>query len=217
MQTQKQIAQEPSLWLGDFHPLVEQLGLVDGLVTLETVSASLQIKRVEDFKTLQEFLKNYQSQILLPLELPAIRDAFNHASHNELRELIAFDQKTAGEPLLKNFAEASQRVGESQLQRLRPLRDQRLVQRYIAAVESGEAHGWHTLVYGMTLAVYSLPLRQGMHRYAVETMRGFIHAAGRSLHFSELKAAKLLEELCNDAPVKIENLLSATVDYAELK
>lgn len=211
MQTQKQIAQEPSLWLGDLHPLVEQLGLVDGLVTLGTVSASLQIKPVENFRTLREFLKNYRAQILLPLELPAIRDAFNHASHNELRELVALDQKIAAEPLLNNFAEASRRVGQSQLQRLRPLRDSRFVQRYIAAVDAGEAHGWHTLIYGLTLAVYSLPLRQGMHRYAVETMRGFIHAAGRSLHFSETKAAKLLEELCTDAPEKIEALLREKV------
>lgn len=211
MQTQKQIAQEPSLWLGDFHPLVEQLGLVDGLVTLDTVSASLQIKPVEDFKTLREFLKNYHAQILLPLELPAIRDAFNHASHNEVRELVALDQTIADEPLLKNFAEASSRIGQSQLQRLRPLRDSRFVQRYLAAVENGEARGWHTLIYGMTLAVYSLPLRQGMHRYAIETMRGFIHAAGRSLHFSETKAAKLLEELCEGAPEKIESLLGQNV------
>ncbi len=217
MLTQKQIAQEPSLWLGDFHPLVEQLGLVDGLVTLGTVSASLQIKPVENFRTLREFLKNYHSQILLPLELPAIRDAFNHASHNELRELVALDQKIAAEPLLKNFTEASRRVGESQLQRLRPLRDQRFVQRYLAAVESGEAQGWHTLIYGVTLAVYSLPLRQGMHRYAIETMRGFIHAAGRSLHFSETKAATLLEELCEDAPAAIETLLVQTPDCADSK
>lgn len=208
MQTQKQIAQEPSLWLGDFHPLVEQLGSVDGLVTLGTVSASLQIKPVEDFRTLREFLKNYHAQVLLPLELPAIRDAFQHASHNELRELVALDQQIASEPLLNNFSKASRRIGASQLQRLRPLRDQRFVQRYLAAVENGEAHGWHTLIYGVTLAVYSLPLRQGMHRYAIETMRGFIHAAGRSLHFSETKAAKLLEELCEDAPQEIEGLLA---------
>jgi len=217
MQTQKQIAQEPSLWLGDLHPLVEQLGSVDGLVTLSSVSASLQIKPVENFRTLREFLKNYHAQILLPLELPAIRDAFNHASHNELRELVALDQKLAAEPLMNNFAEASRRVGQSQLQRLRPLRDSRFVQRYLAAVENGEAHGWHTLIYGMTLAVYSLPLRQGMHRYAVETMRGFIHAAGRSLHFSEAKAARLLEELCEDAPAAVETLLAQTADFADSK
>ena len=110
MQTQTQIAQEPSLWLGDLHPLVEQLGSVDGLLTLGTVSASLQIKPVENFRTLRDFLKNYHAQILLPLELPAIRDAFDHASHNELRELVALDQKIASEPLLKNFADASRRV-----------------------------------------------------------------------------------------------------------
>lgn len=205
------------MWLGDFHPLVEQLGLVDGLVTLGTVSASLQIKPVMDFKTLREFLSEYHSKILQPLELPAIRDAFNHASHHEVRELVALDQQIASEPLLKNFADASSRVGQSHLQRLRPLRDSRFVQRYIAAVEAGQARGWHTLVYGVTLAVYSLPLRQGMQRYAVETIRGFIHAAGRSLHFSETKAAKLLEELCADAPERIDALLGATADFAVSK
>ncbi len=57
--------------------------------------------------------------------------------------------------------------------------------RYLAAVESGEAHGWHTLVYGLTLAVYSLPLRQGLLGYAQQTTRGFIQAAARSLELSE--------------------------------
>jgi len=208
MLTQKRIAQEPSLWLGDLHPLVEQLGSVDGLVALSSVSASLKLKPVEDFATLRDFLENYRAHMLLPLELPAIQQAFNHASRNELRELVALDKEISVEPLLKNFSKASCRIGKSQLQRLRPLRDNRFVQRYLTAVEAGEAHGWHTLIYGLTLAVYSLPLRQGMQRYAVETMRGFIHAAGRSLHFSETKAQGLLEELCEDAPEKIESLLA---------
>jgi len=53
------------------------------------------------------------------------------------------------------------RVGQSQLKRFRSLRDHRLVQRYLKAVGEGRAHGWHTLVYGITLSVYSLPLIQG--------------------------------------------------------
>ena len=61
-----------------------------------------------------------------------------------------------------------------------PLRDERVVQRYLAAVESGEAHGWHTLVYGLTLVVYSLPLRQGLLGYAHQNHARF-HSRGGTL------------------------------------
>jgi len=82
------------------------------------------------------------------------------------------------------------------LQKLRPLRDERLLQRYLHAVETGEANGWHTLVYGLPLALYSLPLRQGLLGYAQQTMRGFIHAAARSLKLTEADCGALFEELC---------------------
>ena len=38
-----------------------------------------------------------------------------------------------------------------------------------------EANAWHTLVYGVTLALYSIPLRQGLLGYGYQTMRGFIY------------------------------------------
>jgi len=194
--------------LGDLHPLVEQLGSVDGLFTLAGASDSLQLGHVDNLPALRVFLQNYHARILRPLEMPAIRQAFFHASRNELRELIAFDQQLAAEPILQNFASASRRVGQAQLQRLRPLRDQRLVQRYLAAVEQGGAHGWHTLVYGMTLAVYSLPLRQGLLGYAHQTTRGFIQSASRSLRLSKASSRTLFEELCADLPAAVESLLA---------
>jgi len=85
--------------------------------------------------------------------------------------LILLDLLLAGEPQLQDFAAPSRRVGQSQLQKLRPLRDQRMVQRYLQAVDGGQANAWHTLVYGLTLAVYSLPLRQGLLGYAHQTTR----------------------------------------------
>jgi hypothetical protein len=56
-----------------------------------------------------------------------------------------------------------------------------VVQRYLHAVESDQADGWHTLVYGLTMAVYSLPLRQGLLGYAHQTTRGFIYSGARML------------------------------------
>ncbi|HEX4644703.1 MAG TPA: urease accessory UreF family protein, partial [Verrucomicrobiae bacterium] len=171
-------------------------------------SDSLHVHEVKSLPALRNFLEEYHAKILVPLELPAIQHAFFHSSRNELRELIALDQRLAGEPRLHNFAAASRRVGQGQLQRLRPLRDLRIVQRYLAAVDSGEAHGWHTLVYGLTLAVYSLPLRQGLLGYAHQTTRGFIHSAGRSLKFSEKDSRNLLRELCAPFPAAVDSLLA---------
>ena len=194
-------------WLGDWHPLAEQLGSTDGLVTLGSVSASLRLVPVHDVPTLRNFLGTYHSRILLPLELPAIQSAHGHATRHEVRELIALDQGMAGQPIFSEFAAASQRVGQSQLRKLRPLRDQRAVQRYLHAVESGEAHGWHTLVYGLTLAVYSLPLRQGLLGYAHQTTRGFIYSAARMLSLSEHQCRALFDSLCAGLPEAVEALV----------
>src|SRR5271157_211818 len=86
-------------WLGDWHPLAEQLGSTDGLVTLGSVSALLRLVPVHNLPSLRNFLRNYQSQILLPCELPAIRCAHGHAVRHEVRELVAFDQSLAGQPI----------------------------------------------------------------------------------------------------------------------
>ena len=214
MKEQQVALKDASEWLGDWHPLAEQLGSADGLVELGAVSSLLQVRPVRDVETLRAFLLNYHERILLPIELPVIETAHGHASRNELRELIALDQKLAGEPALQTFSEPSRRVGQAQLQKLRPLRDQRIVQRYLHAVESGQANGWHTLVYGLTLAIYSLPLRQGLLGYAHQTTRGFIYAAARMLEFSERDCRELFDELCAGLPVAVEGLLKDGVVVA---
>ena len=194
-------------WLGDWHPLAEQLGSADGLLTLASVSAELRLPPVHDRASLERALRQYQSRILLPFELPAIQAAHGHASRNELRELIAFDQALQAQPVLRNFAAASQRVGQAQLQKLRPLRDQRIVRRYLHAVDTGLAHGWHTLVYGLTLEIYSLALRQGLLGYAHQTTRAFIYAAARMLQLSERQCRDLFEALCLGLPEAVDHLL----------
>jgi urease accessory protein UreF len=208
MVNQTQLAlSDAAEWLGDWHPLAEQLGSTDGLVTLGSVSASLRLVPVHNVPSLRSFLRNYQSQILLPFELPAIQSAHGHATRHEVRELIALDKGMEGQPIFSEFAAASQRVGQGQLRKLRPLRDQRVVQRYLHAVESGEAHGWHTLVYGLTLAVYSLPLRQGLLGYAHQTTRGFIYSAARMLSLSEHQCRELFDSLCAGLPEAVEALV----------
>jgi urease accessory protein UreF len=198
-------------WLGDWHPLAEQLGSADGLLALASVAGELRLPPVHDRVSLERALRRYQDRILVPLELPAIQAAHGHASRNELRELIALDQKLQEQAVLNKFSSASRRVGHFQLQRLRPLRDQRIVRRYLEAVDNGLAHGWHTLVYGLTLELYSLALRQGLLGYAHQTTRGFIYAASRMLHLSERQCRDMFERLCEGLPEAVDDLLKQKV------
>lgn len=196
---------------GDLVPLLESIGSPSGLGALAAAADPLLVPRIDSPAALRNFVKHYHDTILSPLELPAIHRGFQHAARNELRELLAFDATLAGEPRLKPFASASRLVGQSQLRRLRPLRDHRLVQRYIAAVDAGQANGWHTLIYGLTLAVYSLPLRQGLMHYARQTSRGFIVSAGNGLHVRADESRALLDDLCAGLPAVIESTLTPTL------
>ena len=208
MAKQPQLAlSDAAEWLGDWHPLAEQLGSADGLAALGTVSSLLRLPPVRNRISLKRFLRGYQAEILVPVELPGIRTAREHTARNELRELLAFDRRLAEEPILRPFAAASRRVGRAQLQKLRPLRDQRMVQRYLQAVDAGLAYGWHTLVYGLTLEIYSLPSRQGLLGYAHQTTRGFIYSSARNLRLSERDCRKLFDELVVDLPAVVDDLL----------
>jgi urease accessory protein UreF len=100
-------------------------------------------------------------------------------------------------------------AGRIQLRRLRPLRDQKLVQRYLKAIEACEASGWHTLVYGVTLSIYSLPPRQGLLAYARQTLAGFAHSAARGARLSEAELASALESTYENLPQAINALVNS--------
>src|SRR4051812_36962441 len=103
----KNAAVEAIELLGDLHPLVEQLGALEGLVTLAGASDSLQMQQIGNYDELRIFLQNYHARILRPVELPYIQRAFLHASRNEIRELVTLDQELGKEPILQNFSAAS--------------------------------------------------------------------------------------------------------------
>ena len=199
---------------GDFHPLLEQIGSAECLTLAGAVNASLPLERVNDFPSFKKFLENYRSQLLAPLEFPLICQACTHAARNEFSELISLDQQLVRDSRIEFFASASQRIGRIQLKRLRPLRDQRGLQRYLRAVDDGQAHGWHTLVYGVTLASFSFPLRQGLVNYAEQVLNGFVQSASRRFEFSEGEREKLLQEICLTIPTAIENALAGKPAFA---
>jgi urease accessory protein UreF len=66
-------------------------------------------------------------------------------------------------------------------------------------------------VYGLSLALFSMPLRQGLLGYGYQVTRGFIHSAARSLQLSERDCRNLLEELCGNLPETVELLIAQRV------
>jgi urease accessory protein UreF len=187
--------------------LLEQLGAADDMAVPAPIMDAMQFRRVSDLPSLRQFLNTYRETILVPVELPAIVAAYQHAARGELKELIALDERLAAERASREFAVASCRVGQRQLSKLRPMRDQRLVQRYLAAIEAGQARGWHTVVYGVSLAMFSLPLRQGLQHYGEQTLSGFVQSAARSLRLTEGDCNTLLTTEAGELPRAISSAL----------
>ncbi|MGZ8901038.1 MAG: urease accessory UreF family protein [Limisphaerales bacterium] len=188
----------------DARPLTEQLGSADELTTLSSIACSHQLTRVHSIGTLRDFLVRYREHALGPLEFRQIYAAYHLASQNHIRELLDLDAQLALDPSLKEFQLASRHVGKRQLNRLRAMKDLRLVQRYREAVNEGKAYGWHTLVYGIILSTYSLPLRQGLLHYGRQTMGGFIDSATRTLDLPQDATLQLQVELNASLPPIID-------------
>jgi urease accessory protein UreF len=213
--------EEAELPPGEFSALLRQIGSPDGFS--DGLAARLPSGEIQSGNRLRDFLEGFQTQVLVPLEMPVICRARSHAALGHARELIALDRELGAKPLWPPFASASRRIGRAQLERLRPLRDERTVQRYLAAVEAGEAAGWHTVVYGLTLAVYSWPLRHGLFIYARETLSGLAQAAGGaagiaanpSAHSADTAMREILQTLISRLPAAIEQTLAICAEDAK--
>jgi len=196
---------EAELLPEQFAALLRQMGSPE--VLSDSIAPLLPPGGIRDARGLGQFLTHYQTQILDAVELPAIVRAHRMAARGHIRDLLALDQEIAGQPLLAPLASASRRIGRLQLESLRPLRDERVVQRYLAAVETGQAQGWHTVVYGITFAVYSWPLRHALLTYGREILSGLGQAASRSSGFSAELCGQTLDPILLRLPPAIEQTL----------
>jgi urease accessory protein UreF len=201
------VPQTASEILGDLTALAAQLGSAEGLCPLGVAASSLGSAQVRTVPEFQQFLADYTAGLLIPVELGAVVRAFKYCSQFQVRELIALDHELGRVPALQSFAAASGRVGRTQLRRLRPLRDERIVQRYGNAVEANEAKGWHTVVFGLVLATYSLPLRQGLSHFAHRTLAGFIEAASHQLPMAVQDRPDLLSTLAGPISTGIASVI----------
>ncbi len=207
----KSVPSSPAELLGDPHPLLDQIGSADDLAVPGAVTALTDFQGVASLPALRHFLDAYRLEVLIPIELPSIVSAYHHAARGEVKELIALDQRLVEHGDVRKFARASCRVGQRQLGKLRPMRDQRLVQRYLAAIEEGDARGWHTLVYGVSLAIFSLPLRQGLQHYIEQTVRGFVESSAKTLQLAEMDCDAVFAEQMTHLSGSVTAALPSTI------
>ncbi len=170
---------EAAFW-SDLGALTDQIG-VHATACPDGAMETLCLEGVQDAAGLESFLRLYRDQILAPIEFPTILQASVHAGQGEWKALLALDQRLAEEPAMRFFAQPSRLMGRGCLRRLRGLRDVRVLQRYDEAVRDGRAHGWHTVVYGLVLSIFSIPLRQGLVNYQYQILQGFLRSASKTI------------------------------------
>ncbi len=196
-------------WLGDWHPLVRQIAPGEGAARPRASRSPHLSRALVSPASLHAFLLHYKISVLLPFELPAVRESYELTLRHEVKELLALDRALAAEDWLRPYAQDSRVAGRLHLERLKPLRDQRGILRYISAVEAGEANGWHLLVAGVALGVYALPLRQGLMDYALHTFWNAVGQATEPLRLQSGEATGLVNQLAADLPQRIQAMIPA--------
>lgn len=191
---------------GDVAPFSQALGDPEAMASLAALAQWVNWPMPASAAGVRGFLARYRDCLLTEVELPAIQKAYEHALRGEVRELTALDRSLADRFGESAFATESQRKGRLQLRRLRPMRD-RALQRYLKAVESGEAAGWHVIVFGILLAAFSLPLRQGLMHYAAKNQLGLLEAASGAAALSNDERDTLRLECEGPTAVAIQDLL----------
>ena len=195
---------------GDTRELTRRLGAPEDLVELSSALPAPGPATIVDVASLRGFLSAYVNSVLIPVELPLVRRGFDHASHGAIAELIGLDQAHVPAGLAEHMTEASRLAGRKHLGRMRPLRGERRVQRYWRAVQRGEAHAWHSVVYSLVLAVYALPLRQGLLNFGCQTIRGFVGTSRDRLSLDEVACQDLEREMEAALAPAIEVLLAGS-------
>jgi urease accessory protein UreF len=198
---------ETSELLGEYTALLHQIG-PGGDAPVPT-PPSLWRKPLTSAAELTSFLHRYRAEILSPLELPTILRAAELARQNLGRELIELDRSLTKEPGLADFADASRRVGRSHLRRLRPLQDHRALHKFLAASDENRVLPWHTVVYGITLGIYSIPFRQGLVHYVERTLIGWAEAVGVGRGIPSGECERILEAFLPETPAFVERALDS--------
>ena len=166
------------------------------------------IEALSDLRGLRLFLDRYERDILRPIELPAVLSAYWFANRGQFRELLELDAELSANASLMPFAEASLAVGREHLRLLKPMYDQRMVQRFRKCVVAGEARGWNPVVFGVFLSIHSVPVREGLVQFGTQLWNGFVNGAQKSCRLPDGECTELLGEYLERLPGWIEEVVT---------
>ena len=166
------------------------------------------IESVSDLRGLRSFLDRYEQDILRPIELSAVHSAYWFANRGQFKELMQLDSELSENGALTPFAEVSLAVGREHLQMLKPMYDQRMMQRFRKCVVAGEARGWNPVVFGMFLSIHSVPVREGLLQFGRQIWSGFINSAQEAHGLKSAECSELLSEYLDRLPGSIEEVIS---------
>ncbi|SVA54130.1 uncharacterized protein METZ01_LOCUS106984, partial [marine metagenome] len=168
------------------HPYEAQLDALEGVMCADLMTATLGSSPISSATDLTVLLELYRTTILEPIEMPAIAQAHRLASRGRTKELIALDQQFLGNhPEWLQLSPTSKRFGRDFLSRLHPLQDERVVQRMLKAAQNGKIPGHHLIVFGLTMAVFSIAPRQGLADYAQFALNALIATKAGKLKLTQ--------------------------------
>ena len=171
-------------------------------------ASPFDFEAVRDLHGLRSFLSRYEQDILRVIELPAVHSAYWYANRGQFKELMALDAELSENEALAPFAEASLAVGREHLRMLKPMYDQRMMQRFRKCVVAGEARGWNPVVFGMFLSIHSVPVREGLLQFGRQIWSGFINSAQEAHGLKSAECSELLSEYLDRLPGSIEEVIS---------
>ena len=171
-------------------------------------SQPFDIEAVSDLRGLRLFLDRYERDILRPIELPAVLSAYWFANRGQFLELLELDAELSANASLMPFAEASLSVGREHLRLLKPMYDQRMVQRFRKCVVAGEARGWNPVVFGIFLSIHSVPVREGLVQFGTQLWNGFVNGAQKSCRLPDGECTELLGDYLDRLPGRIEEVIT---------
>lgn len=109
----------------------------------------VQLGIVKDKKTAREFITMQLSQNIHYTDAAFVSLAYDAAKKNDMEELIRMDEECTAVKLPREMRQASQKLGLRLLKTFAPICNDAFANRYRIAIESGEAVGHYSIVFGL--------------------------------------------------------------------
>ena len=191
------------------HPYESQLDALETVLCADTITQALGLAPLQSTADLEILLERYQTTLLEPIELPAITHSSKLSARGHAGELIALDQDFAGiHPEWLLLMPASTRMGRDYLNRLRPLQDERVVQRFIESVKYNQSPGHHLTVFGLTMSVFSIARRQGLAEYAQFALESVVSTAAGKLKVTQEERATIIARSQSHLPQTLKRMVA---------